>query len=264
MASFTAAGNTLVLDVTDKGETVAISISGTYDQTIEFQREQGSLGSGAFVTLQTFDTENQTETVDYITQSYNERIRLFLAVDGGGTATVTLTETSNLDVKTFKDRVQNSLMTLTQKFVKHHGGIVRTSASVVTVTAATTLTEVAHAGRTLVVNSAAGVAITTPEATGTGNVYTVFCGTTVTSSNMTIVAPSSATSFLGGVSISTDIAGVSIICNAADDTVSMSGSTTGGVKGSFVRLTDVASGIFMIEGFLCATGSEADPFSAAV
>ena len=265
MASFTAADDTLVLDVKDKGETVAIAISGTYDQTIKLQREQGSLGSGAFVTLQTFDTENQTEAVDYVTKSYNERLRLFLAVDDGGTATVTLTETSNLDVKTFRDRVQNKLMTLTQKFVKFHGGIVRTgSGAVVNTTVALTLTEVDHAGRIVTANHATGFAITLPEATGTGNVYTIFYGTTVASGSATIVAPSSATSFLGAVGLSTDIAGVTIICNAADDTITMSGSTTGGVKGTHFVFTDVASGIFMISGFMCSTGSEADPFSAGV
>ena len=44
----------------------------------------------------------------------------------------------------------------------------------------------------------------------------------------------------------------------------MSGSTTGGVKGSWVKVTDVTSGIWMLEGFLISTGSEATPFSAAV
>jgi hypothetical protein len=44
----------------------------------------------------------------------------------------------------------------------------------------------------------------------------------------------------------------------------MSGSTTGGVRGSLVELQDVASGIWMVRGSLVSTGSEATPFSAAV
>lgn len=84
------------------------------------------------------------------------------------------------------------------------------------------------------------------------------------SGNHTIVAPSASTSFIGGCAISTDIGGVTIIANTADDTITMNGSTTGGILGTFFRFTDVASGIFMIEGFLCASGAEADPFSAGV
>ena len=64
--------------------------------------------------------------------------------------------------------------------------------------------------------------------------------------------------------MSTDISGVTILANVNDDTVTMNGSTKGGVKGTWLRFTDVATGIFMLEGFLCATGTEADPFSAGV
>lgn len=48
------------------------------------------------------------------------------------------------------------------------------------------------------------------------------------------------------------------------DTITMSGSTTGGVRGSMVELQDVASGIWMVRGSLVSTGAEATPFSAAV
>ena len=59
---------------------------------------------------------------------------------------------------------------------------------------------------------------------------------------------------------------VGITCpTAADsDTITMSGSTTGGVRGSMVELQDVASGIWMVRGSLVSTGAEATPFSAAV
>jgi hypothetical protein len=266
MASFTGVGDELILAVADKGETVAIALSGTYNMIIKFQLESGGVGSGAWNTIKTVSTSaDATIAEDYITKSYNERVRLIVTTDTSGTCVATLTDTSNLDVKTFKDRVGNALMTLTQKFTKIHGGIVRTgSGAVVNTTVLLTLTEEAHAGRIVTANHTTGFAITLPEATATGNVYTIFYGTTVGSGSHTIVAPSSSTSFIGGCSISTDIAGVSIICNSADDTITMNGGTTGGLLGTWFRFTDVASGIFMLEGFLCSTGSEADPFSAAV
>jgi hypothetical protein len=265
MASFTSVGDTTSVSVQDKGETVAIALSGTYNMVIKLQREQGSPSSGSWLTIKTVSTTaNQTIAEDYITKSYNETLRLIVTTDTSGTCTATLTETSNLDVKTFKDRVGNTLATLTQRFLKLHGGLVRTSDSVVNTTEALALTEVAHAGRVVTANHATGFAITLPEATATGNVYTVFYGTTVASGSATIVAPSSSTSFIGGASISTDIGGVTIICNTGDDTITMNGGTTGGVLGTWFRFTDVASGIFMLEGFLCSTGNEADPFSAGV
>jgi hypothetical protein len=264
MASFTGVGDELILAVQDKGETVGIALSGTYSMVIKLQLEQGGVGSGSWLTLKEYTEVNATVAEDYITKSYNERVKLIVTTDTSGTCTATLTESSNLDVKTFKDRVGNALMTLTQKFIKIHGGVVRGSGSVVNTTVALSLTEELHAGRIVTANHATGFAITLPEATGTGNVYTIFYGTTVGAGSATIVAPSSATSFLGGCSISTDIAGVSIICNAADDTITMSGSTTGGVKGTHYVFTDVASGIFMVSGFICSTGGEADPFSAGV
>ena len=265
MASFTGVGDELILAVSDKGETVGIALSGTYNMLIKFQLEQGGVGSGSWLTLKEYSTPNATVAEDYITKSHNERVKLIVKTDTSGTAVCTLTESSNLDVKTFKDRVGNALMTLTQKFTKIHGGIVRVGAgAVVNTTVLLTLTEEAHAGRIVTANHTTGFAITLPEATATGNVYTIFYGTTVGSGNHTIVAPSSDTSFIGGASISTNISGVTIICNSADDTITMNGGTTGGLLGTWFRFTDVASGIFMLEGFLCATGSEADPFSAAV
>jgi hypothetical protein len=265
MASFTAVGDTVELQTYDKGDTVRIALSGTYAMTITLQLEQGAPGSGSWSTLKTVSgAANATVAIDHTTTDYNQKLRLLVTVDTSGTCTATLTNTSNQTVKEFKDRVGNALMTLSQKFTKIHGGLVRASGAIVNTTAALTLTEKAHAGRIVTLNSTTGRAITLPEATGTGNVYTIFVGTTVSSGSHTVVAPSAATSFIGGVGISTDIAGVTILANTGDDTITMSGSTTGGVLGSWVRFTDVASGIFMLEGFLCATGHEADPFSAGV
>ena len=207
---------------------------------------------------------NATVAIDHTTTSYGDNLRLLVTLDTSGTCTATLTNTSNQTVKSFRVHVGNALMTLTKKFTQIHGGLVRASGAVVNTTVALTLNEADHAGRIVTANHATGFAITLPEATGTGNVYTIFYGTTVGTGSATIVAPSAATSFIGGVSISTDIGGVTIICNAADDTITMSGSTTGGVKGTHFVFADVASGIFMLSGFICSTGNEADPFSAAV
>lgn len=133
----------------------------------------------------------------------------------------------------------------------------------ITVTAGVTLTKDTHAGTVVVHNSADGGTITLPASSGKGDKYTVFVLTTVTT-DLVIEVANATDEFRGGVSISSDIAGVTFLAADNDDTLTMNGSTTGGVTGSWVSFTDVSSGIWMVNGFLCSSGSEADCFSAAV
>ncbi len=114
MASFQNADETLVLFVPAKNETVRVAISGTYDQVIDLQRELGSRGSGAWVTVKTFNTENATEAFDYTTVGFDENVRLLLRTDDGGDATVTLTETTDLTEHVIRDSVGNALATFNQ------------------------------------------------------------------------------------------------------------------------------------------------------
>ena len=265
MASFADAGDTLILSVPNKGTEIDVAISGTYNMTIDLEREVGAPASGAWELLESYSTANATVAESYVSENFNERIRLILTTDTSGTATVTLTDNDDKLKTKWTDQVGNTLMELRDSGLVLYKGLRRGgSGAVVNTTAALALTSVAHAGRIVTANHATGFAITLPEATATGDVYTVFYGTTVGSGSATIVAPSSDTSFIGGVGISTDIGGVTILANTGDDTVTMNGSTTGGLLGTWLRFTDVASGVFMLEGFLCATGSEGDPFSAGV
>ncbi len=135
---------------------------------------------------------------------------------------------------------------------------------VVELTAATlTLDPTVHAGITVVSNLAATQTITLPAATGTGHRYTVFVQTTKTG-DLVIQAASASDTIGGTLAVSTDAAGVVVPTAATSDTITMNGSTTGGVKGSTVHLQDVATGVWMVTGGLVSTGVEATPFSAAV
>lgn len=119
-----------------------------------------------------------------------------------------------------------------------------------------------HAGQTVVSNLAATQTITLPAATGSGNTYRVFVN--ITKTGDLIIQVTDTDIMQGGVAIATDIAGVVMLASATSDTITMNGTTTGGVKGSHVELQDVASGVWRVSGFLVSTGAEADPFSAAV
>ena len=127
-----------------------------------------------------------------------------------------------------------------------------------------TLADASPAGKTYTLNRAAGVTATLPAATGSGAVYRLYVGTTVTSNNIIVQVASSSDVIQGTLGVSTDAAGVVIPTAATSDTITMNGSTTGGLVGSNLVLQDVASGVWSVHGGLVSTGTEATPFSAAV
>jgi hypothetical protein len=135
------------------------------------------------------------------------------------------------------------------------------------VTAATaTVTPSLHAGRTVVLDRAAGQALTLPAATGSGQSYRFFLKTTITS-NATTIKVANATDVMAGLAIVANDGGdtASIFETAADsDTISFNGNTTGGIIGATVEIEDVAAGLFAVRVIGAATGTEATPFSATV
>lgn len=146
-------------------------------------------------------------------------------------------------------------------------GFISGPESLVAATAATlTVTAEAHAGRTVVLNRAAGQAITLPVATGSGNAYRFFVATTITSNSTTIKVATASGTMAGVAIVANDTdASASIFETAADsDTITFNGSTTGGILGATVELQDVAANLWSVRVIGAATGSEATPFSATV
>jgi hypothetical protein len=133
----------------------------------------------------------------------------------------------------------------------------------VTLAATASLTRNTHANTVVVFDAAGGGTLTLPASTGDGDTYKIAVHTTLTSSLIIKVANTTDV-MRGGVSISTDIGGVTMLAGGTNDTITMSGSTTGGVHGSVVTLTDYKAGFWLVEGFLASTGTEATPFSATV
>lgn len=135
----------------------------------------------------------------------------------------------------------------------------------ITITASKTLDRDVHAnGATVNLSAAAGLTVTLPASSGKGDVYELFVVTTVTSNNYVVQVANSTDIMQGVIHLTTDIAGTSLPAASTSDTITMNGSTTGGVKGSWLRLKDVSSGVWQLEGGLVCTGTEATPFSAAV
>jgi hypothetical protein len=146
-------------------------------------------------------------------------------------------------------------------------GFISGSESLVSATTATLVAAPAtHAGRTVLLDRAAGQAVTLPAATGTGNTYRFFVLTTITSNDTTIKV-ADATDVMSGMAIvanDTD-ASASIFETASDsDTITLNGSTTGGIRGAVVELQDVATNLWSVQVRTAATSTEATPFSATV
>jgi len=140
--------------------------------------------------------------------------------------------------------------------------------NITNVTASTlTVTRDLHDGKTITLNRAAGIAVTLPAATGTGAIYTFFVGTTVTSNTTTIKVADATDTMSGIVLVNGDTAANAAEAfgtAATDDTITLNGSTTGGLKGDWFILQDVASDLYSVRGAISATGTEATPFSATV
>jgi hypothetical protein len=134
----------------------------------------------------------------------------------------------------------------------------------ISITASATLNKATHSGNTVNLNAAAGLTITLPASNGGGDIYDIFVQTTVTSNNYIIQVANSTDIMAGAVHLTTDIAGTSMPTSTTTDTITMNGSTTGGLRGTWLRFKDAASGFWALEGGIICTGTEATPFSAAV
>jgi hypothetical protein len=136
----------------------------------------------------------------------------------------------------------------------------------VAVTAATlTILDGTHNDRTVVLDSAAGITVTLPAATGSGLRLKFVTKTTVTSNNhiIQVVGDDTMTGFAQIAKDSADTVDVFETASTSD-TITMNGSTKGGIKGDVIYLEDIATDLWSVECFLSGTGTEVTPFSAAV
>lgn len=147
-----------------------------------------------------------------------------------------------------------------------HFGRVLQSDRITNATAATlAVTNEDHSGKTVTLNRAGGIAVTLPAATGSGALFRFLVGTTFTSAGTIKVANSSDT--MCGNAIVAQDAGDTVVmfeAGATADTITMDGTTTGGLKGAFATCEDVAVNLWAVHYVTAATGTEATPFSATV
>lgn len=136
----------------------------------------------------------------------------------------------------------------------------------INITASTTLSRDTHGEAVCTINAAAGVAITLPDATGTGSKFHLILGTTITSNTTTIKVPDADNTMTGTALLGQDAADTAVLFETAatTDTITFNGTTTGGIKGDSVELIDIAANLWWVRVAGSATGTEATPFSATV
>lgn len=152
----------------------------------------------------------------------------------------------------------------------HFSGVV--CAPVAVTSSTITLSEALHAGRPVTLDRAAGITVTLPAASGSGAKYTLTNLTTVTS-NSHVVQVANANDYMNGVAvIANDTDASASIFETANtgtaatesDTITQNGTTTGGIVGDIIEITDVAANRWSVRVTGSASGVEATPFSAAV
>jgi hypothetical protein len=170
--------------------------------------------------------------------------------------------------------------------VRSLGGLYQQGpATVVEITASTTLSPEAHGGRIISVGGslAAALTLTLPAINVSANsvtsspgqdpntvnnegvVYTIWVPTTISTSSLKI-GTDGTDKFVGSlISVDTDSSGAVVGFTAAstNDFINLNGGTTGGVAGTCIQIVAIAANKYMVTGVINGTGAVATPFADA-
>jgi len=146
--------------------------------------------------------------------------------------------------------------------------------SVVSLTANTTITVADHAGRALLCNDADGVftlpsiVVTEPtdktDPNQLANLGAQFTFIVVTAATDMDILTDGTDKFVGGLYTGvTDATGKTFISGASNDVITLNGSTKGGLAGSIIKVTAMASAKYAVEGITLGSGTLVTPFADA-
>lgn len=148
------------------------------------------------------------------------------------------------------------------------------NANVVSLTADTTLTVDAHAGKILTCNDADGkftlpsIVATAPgrddDPNQTNNLGASFMFIVETAATDMDIKTDGTDKFVGGLYIGVNNAtGKTFISGASNDVITLNGTTKGGLAGSIVKVTAMASAKYAVEGIILGSGTLVTPFADA-
>ncbi len=148
------------------------------------------------------------------------------------------------------------------------------SSSVVSLTADTSLTVAAHAGKLLLCNDAdskftlPSIVTTTPgdftDPNQTNNLGATFTFLVITAATDMDILTDGTDKFVGGLYLGkSDAAGKTFFSGSSNDVITMNGSTKGGIAGSVVTAYAAASAKYVVSGTVLASGTVVTPFADA-
>jgi hypothetical protein len=154
------------------------------------------------------------------------------------------------------------------------GFITAGNTAVVSLTADTTLTVAAHSGRVLTTNDADGkftlpsIVTTAPsdptDPNQLNNLGASFFFVVETAATDMDILTDGTDKFVGGLYTGVNNAtGKTFISGASNDVITLNGSTKGGLAGSIIRVTAIASAKYAVEGITLGSGTLVTPFADA-
>lgn len=154
------------------------------------------------------------------------------------------------------------------------GFIAAGNANVVSLTADTSLTVASHAGKVLTCNDADGkftlpsIVATAPgrddDPNQTNNLGATFIFIVETAATDMDILTDGTDKFVGGLYTGVNNAtGKTFISGASNDVITMNGTTQGGLAGSIVKVTAMASAKYAVEGIILGSGTLVTPFADA-
>lgn len=148
------------------------------------------------------------------------------------------------------------------------------NANVVSLTADTTLTVDAHAGKILTCNDADGkftlpsIVATAPgsdeDPNQTNNLGATFTFVVETAATDMDILTDGTDKFVGGLYLGkSDAAGKTFMSGASNDVITLNGTTKGGIVGTVIKVTAIGSAKYAVEGIVLASGTVVTPFADA-
>lgn len=250
--------------VLNRGETVTLNLSGTYAATVQLERANTPDETSWQVVLGPFSVANATVLQAYSVQKTEEHLRLRCTAYTSGTAVASMSD-GDRTILNYQDGFGGQVESITQGGVLFAGGV-RTGAPL-PAGATLTMDESTYAGRTVLLDTAAGSVVTLPASTGNGATYRFLIKTKATSASH-IVKVGNSTDIIQGIieTMSDDpVTMKGFAAAGTDDTITLNRTTTGSVNvGEWIEITDYAAGFFGVRGVTSSTGTEATPFSSTV
>ena len=146
------------------------------------------------------------------------------------------------------------------------------NANVVSLTADTSLTVASHAGKILTCNDADGkftlpsIVATAPgrddDPNQTNNLGATFFFVVETAATDMDILTDGTDKFVGGLYIGvSDATGKTFLSGGSNDVITMNGTTKGGLVGSIVQVTAMASAKYAVLGIILGSGTIVTPFA---